>query len=102
MPTGQIVVIGDPDAVFGFGLLGLQGVVVAGQDAARKAIRQACRQPEVTLILVSDSWASLIRELEQERVTGSGPLIVPFPSLQSTSAEPGLRGEIRRILGVSL
>ncbi len=98
----QIVVIGDPDAVFGFSLLGLSGVAVADAQTARAAIQKAARQPGVALVLVSEAWAELIRELERERSTSGGPLIIPFPASQPVAAEGGLRGAIQRLLGISL
>ena len=101
-PPDQIVVIGEPDVVFGFSLLGLEGVAVADSQAARTAIQKASRQPGVALILVSETWADLIRESEQEKLAGGGPLIIPIPSSQPVGAERGLRAEIQRLLGISL
>ena len=46
MPGQKIVVIGDEDAVFGLGLIGLEGHAVTSVEQAREAMRKAMSDPD--------------------------------------------------------
>ena len=57
MPGQEIVVIGDEDAIFGLGLIGLKGQPVASLEEARKAIQSAISEPATGLVLLTENWA---------------------------------------------
>ena len=58
MPERKIVVIGDEDAVFGLGLIGLSGHAVASRKEAEDSIRSAMADPATALILLTDNWSA--------------------------------------------
>ena len=53
----RFVVIGDEDAVFGLGLIGLEGRAVTSVEQAREAIRKAMSDPDTALVLLTENWS---------------------------------------------
>lgn len=105
MPARKIVVIGDEDAVFGLGLIGLEGHAVASVEQARQAIRQAMADPNTALILLTENWSDARPESSLEAMDESGAMVVEIPSRDpSKLSKPSLALEsrIERALGVRL
>jgi vacuolar-type H+-ATPase subunit F/Vma7 len=98
MREHKIVVIGDEDAVFGLGLIGLGGYTVASTEEARRAIHNAMGDPNTALILLTENWS----EARPEAISESGPLIVEIPSQIPARKTITLEGQIERALGVRL
>jgi len=101
MPGRKIVVIGDEDAVFGLGLIGLDGHAVTSVEQARQAIREAMADPDTALILLTENWS----EARPESMDESGAMVVEIPSGDLTGpSKPSLALEsrIERALGVHL
>jgi vacuolar-type H+-ATPase subunit F/Vma7 len=98
MAGRKIVLIGDEDAVFGLGLLGLSGRAVTTIEQARRAIAEAMADPETELILLTEDWA----EAQPEFVPEAGPLVVEIPSEASAARAPGVERRIERALGIHL
>jgi vacuolar-type H+-ATPase subunit F/Vma7 len=94
----KIVVIGDEEAVFGLGLIGLEGHAVASLGAARNAIREAMASPDTALILLTENWSQARPETNDE----SGAVVVEIPSQGSSKGLIALETRIERALGVQL
>jgi vacuolar-type H+-ATPase subunit F/Vma7 len=102
MKPSQMIVIGERDTVFGLSLLGFQGMVVTDQQEALKALQEASREPGVALILLTETFAELAKELEQKERSAEGPLIIPIPSSQGVKPRGSLREQVQRVLRISL
>jgi vacuolar-type H+-ATPase subunit F/Vma7 len=103
MKRDTLVVIGDEDAVFGLGLLGLRGEVVTDEQGARQALTKALRDPATAVVLITENWAAVGRDIEQETSRSDfGPLVVEIPSAQREKHEDRLQEQMRRVLGTSL
>jgi vacuolar-type H+-ATPase subunit F/Vma7 len=98
MPGRKIVVIGDEDAVFGLGLLGLEGYAVASVDDARAALRKAAADRGVALILLTENWS----EARPEAMDEAGALVVEIPGPGVSKPSMALETRIERALGVRL
>jgi vacuolar-type H+-ATPase subunit F/Vma7 len=98
MPAQRIVVVGDEDAVFGLGLLGLEGRAAATVEEARRALREAMADPNVALILLTENWSEARPEGRGER----GALVVEIPSAGPSRAAISLEARIEQALGVRL
>jgi len=98
MPGQEIVVIGDEDAVFGLGLIGLTGQAVTTVEQAREAIRKAMADPKVALILLTENWS----EARPESLEESGAMVVEIPSSGPSQPAVALEARIERALGVRL
>jgi vacuolar-type H+-ATPase subunit F/Vma7 len=98
MPGQRIVVIGDEDAVFGLGLIGLAGCAVSSVEQAREAIRKAIADRDTALILLTENWS----EARAESMDESGALVVEIPSPGPSKPSMALETRIERALGVRL
>jgi len=101
-PGRKIVVIGGEDAVFGLGLIGLEGRVVSSPEEARQAIQQASADPDTALILLTEDWSEARPAPRPDVLEESGAPIVeiPCPGPAKTSSTLGAR--IEQALGVRL
>jgi len=97
-------IIGDEDAVLGFGMVGVQGKVVQNQEEAESAFRHALEDSEVGIIIITERAAQLIRTtvdryLFRERF----PLIVEIPDrLGPVSGRVGIREMVNAAIGIKL
>jgi vacuolar-type H+-ATPase subunit F/Vma7 len=98
MAGQRIIVIGDEDAVFGLGLIGLEGHVVASAQQAREAIRKAMADPSTALILLTENWS----EARPESMDESGALVVEIPGPGPAKPSLALEARIEQALGVRL
>jgi len=98
MPDRKIVVIGDEDAVFGLGLIGLTGHAVTSVKEARDAIQNAMANPNTALILLTENWSEALPESRDE----SGPLVLEIPSQRPGKPSIALETQIERALGIRL
>ena len=103
MTSGQkIVVIGGEDAVFGLGLIGLEGRVVRDLDQARRAIQDVMADPETALIFLTEDWAEARPEASPDALQEAGALIVEIPSPGPAKPSAALEARIEQALGVRL
>jgi vacuolar-type H+-ATPase subunit F/Vma7 len=107
MPHGRkIVVIGGEDAVFGLGLIGLEGRVVSSLEAARQAIRESSADADVALILLTEDWSEARLAAQSDarpdvfEDSGAPIVEIPCPGPPRTSTSLGAR--IEQALGVRL
>lgn len=98
MPGQKIVVVGDEDAVFGLGLIGLEGHAVTSVAQAREAIRKANADPDTALILLTENWSEARPESRDE----SGALVVEIPGPGLAKPSMALETRIEQALGVHL
>ena len=98
MPGQKIVVIGDEDAVFGLGLIGLEGHAVTSAEQAREAVRKALADPGTALILLTENWSEALPESMNE----SGALVVEIPGPGPAKPSLALEARIEQALGVRL
>jgi vacuolar-type H+-ATPase subunit F/Vma7 len=98
MAGQKIVVIGDEDAVFGLGLIGLEGHVVTSVEQAREAIRAAGADANTALILLTENWSEALPESRDE----AGALIIEVPSYGPAKRSIALETRIEQALGVRL
>ena len=98
MAAQKILVIGDEDAVFGLGLIGLEGQTVTSLQEARQAIHEALADPDTALILLTENWM----EARPETMDDSAALIVEIPGPGPAPPSLALEAQIERALGVRL
>jgi len=97
-------VIGDEDAVLGFGMVGVQGRVAQDQKGAEAAFRHALEDSQIGIIIITERIASLIRTvvdryLFRERF----PLIVEIPDrLGPVEGRVGIREMVNAAIGIKL
>lgn len=97
-------IIGDEDAVLGFGMVGVRGRTARSPAEAEAAFREALDDHEVGIVIITERIAELIRRLVDDYVfTEEFPLIVEIPDRQGRIVgKAGLRETVNRAIGIRL
>ena len=100
----KIMVVGDPQAVLGFSLAGVQGLAAGTAPQAKEALKKALSTPDVGIILVTEEAASLIGStMDQFRLRSTVPLVVEIPGPGTAqSNRPTLQEVVFRAIGVKI
>ena len=98
MDKHEIVVVGDEDAVFGLGLIGLRGYSARNLAEARKALESALADPATALVLLTENWAAAKPEVPGV----ASALVIEIPSSGPVAATMRLEETIERALGIRL
>ena len=100
----EMLVVGPPEAVQGFALVGVHGKAVHTRDQVNAALDEALQMPNVGIVLVTQDVAALIEErMEQLRLRSTVPLIVEIPGPGGVRKDrPPLNELIRRAIGVRI
>lgn len=100
----KILVLGHPDAVLGFSLVGLNGKVVATAEEANQALDAALADAENGIILVTGDVAALIGpRMDELRLHSTVPLVVEINAPEGAQPEqPSLSELIFRAIGVKI
>jgi V/A-type H+-transporting ATPase subunit F len=103
--TRKVAVIGDVDTSIGFRLAGiLKAVTPADAQSARSAIIDFSRDSEVSLVVITESFAEQIRDTIEELSLRPYPIIVEIPDKRGHLKEKAspLRRLVKRAIGVEL
>jgi V/A-type H+-transporting ATPase subunit F len=97
-------IIGDEDAVLGFGLVGVKGAVVRSPAQAQEAFSAALEQSEIGIVIITERVADLIRpQVDRFIFTRNFPLIVEIPDREGpVSGRPGIREMVNQAIGIKL
>jgi V/A-type H+-transporting ATPase subunit F len=97
-------VIGDEDAVLGFGLVGIQGIKAENQQEAELAFKSALEDSDIGVVIIEDRIADMIRPVVDKYIfTEQFPLILEVPG--RTGKQPGRRGirtMVNEAIGIKL
>lgn len=76
----KLLVIGSQDAVWGFSLAGVRGLIAATAEELNRALSEALEDKEVGIILVTEDVASLARRrMDDLMIRTTVPLVVEIP-----------------------
>jgi V/A-type H+-transporting ATPase subunit F len=97
-------IIGDEDAVLGFGLVGVEGRAVQNAGQAQEAFSTALEQSDIGIIIITERIADLIRpQVDRFIFTRNFPLIVEIPDrLGPLEGKPGIREMVNQAIGIKL
>jgi V/A-type H+-transporting ATPase subunit F len=100
----KVMVIGHPQAVLGFSLVGVQGMPAITATQANQALDTAFSTPDIGIILVTEDAAGLIGpKMDQLRLRSTIPLVVEIPGPgASQSNRPTLNEVVFRAIGVKI
>jgi V/A-type H+-transporting ATPase subunit F len=92
------------DTKMGMRLAGIEGVVVHEQDEVEQAIRKACYDPEIGIILVSEKLVKLCPKLIYEiKLHTKIPLIVEIPDRHGTAnISDNITNYVREAIGIKI
>ena len=97
-------IIGDEDAVLGFGMVGVQGKAASTAAQAEDAFRGALEDKDVGIIVITERTADLIRpRVDRYLFSERFPLIVEIPDRQGRQPDrPGIRELVNAAIGIKL
>ena len=97
-------IIGDEDAVLGFGMVGVRGLTVHNAEEAETAFRTALEDGDIGIIIIAERTADLIRPLVNRYIFAQQfPLIVEIPDRYGRDAsKPGIKEMVNEAIGVKL
>lgn len=100
----KVLVIGHPEAVLGFSLVGVHGQVATTAEEAHQALDDALAAPDVGIVLVTEDVGSLIeRRMDQLKLRSTVPLVVEIPGPEGVRPDrPSLSELIRRAIGIKI
>jgi V/A-type H+-transporting ATPase subunit F len=100
----KIVLIGDQDTVLGFGLAGLHGHVAQDATEASRFFGQAVRRPDVSIIVITERLARLIRaELDAFSEVRDSPFILEIPDSEGPLPDRKSPSDmVREAVGISI
>ena len=97
-------IIGDEDAVLGFGLVGVHGLAASTPEEAQRAFGLALQDKEVGIVIITERAAELIRpQVDRYMFTQSFPLIVEVPDrLGPVAGRANIREMVNQAIGIKL
>ena len=100
----KVLVIGHPEAVLGFSLVGLHGRTASNAAEVNKALDEALASRDTGIILVTQDVASLIQpRMDDLKLHSTVPLVVEIPSPAGVPADQPSLGEIvLKAIGIKL
>jgi len=100
----KILVIGHPDAVLGFSLVGVNGKPVSTLDEANLALDIALADPEIGIILVTGDVAAMVgSRMDDLRLHSTVPLVVEIQAPEGAQPEQSSLSElVFRAIGVKI
>ena len=105
MQSDEIAIIGDPDTVTGFRMVGISNYATPESDAAaRQALMGFFRNPRMGLILITEPIAKAVEETIVELSEAPLPVIMAIPDRQGPigTYEQILRELIRKAVGIEI
>jgi V/A-type H+-transporting ATPase subunit F len=98
----KIRVIGHPEAVQGFALVGIQGEVAATAEEANAAMDRVLAMDDIGIVLVTEDAAGLIQSrINDLKFQSEIPLVVEIPGPNPVSEKQDSLNEIiERAIGI--
>ena len=100
----KLMVIGHPEAVLGFSLVGVDGRSASTSAEANQALDDALARPDVGIILVTEDVAALIEaRMDQLKMHSTVPLVVEIPGPEEVrTGKPSLSEVVKRAIGIKI
>lgn len=100
----KVLVIGHPDAVLGYDLVGVHGEVATTTAETNQALDRALKTQDTGIILVTDDVADLIRDrMDWLKLHSTVPLVLEIPSPKGDHPnQPSITEIVFRAIGVKL
>lgn len=100
----KVLVIGHPEAVLGFSLVGVHGQAATSAAQVKQALDDALSAPDVGIVLVTEDVAGLIEaRMAQLKMRSTVPLVVEIPTPEGVRPDqPSLSDVVQRAIGVKI
>lgn len=100
----KLMVIGHPEAVLGFLLVGVGGRVATSPTEANQALDSALSTADIGIILVTEDVATMIEtRMNDLKMHSTVPLVVEIPAPGgSPPGKPSLNEMVKRAIGIKI
>jgi V/A-type H+-transporting ATPase subunit F len=100
----KVLVIGHPEAILGFSLVGVHGQVATSAAEVNQGLDDALAAPDVGIVLVTEDVAELIEvRMDQLKLRSTVPLVVEIPAPEGVRPDqPSLSEVVRRAIGIKV
>ncbi|MGD0002996.1 MAG: V-type ATP synthase subunit F [Anaerolineaceae bacterium] len=100
----KILVIGHPEAVLGYSLVGVEGKAVTSAEETSLALDTALSDHSVGIILVTGDVAEMVRpKMDELQLHSTVPLVVEIPAPERVQPpQPSLNEIVFRAIGVKI
>ena len=100
----KVLVIGHPEAVLGFSLVGVAGKAVSTAAEANQALDDALSSSDVGIILVTQDVSKLIEaRMDNLKLHSTVPLVVDIPAPEGVGPDqPSLSDIVLRAIGIKI
>ncbi len=100
----KYTIIGDEDAVLGFGMVGVKGSIADSPAEAEEAFKSILEDHEVGIVIITERVAELIRpQVDRFIFTNTFPLIVEIPDRKGRiTGKSGIREMVNEAIGIKL
>jgi vacuolar-type H+-ATPase subunit F/Vma7 len=100
----KVRVIGHPEAVLGFSLVGVEGQAATTAEEASRALDDALANHEIGIVLVTQDVSRLVESrMDYLKLRSTVPLIVEIPGPEGVSPDqPSLSDVVLRAIGVKI
>ena len=100
----KVMVVGNQEAVRGFSLAGVSGIVAHNAEEAGRALDEALAMEDLGIILVTQDISRLIEpRMDQLKLRSTVPLVVEIPGPEGVSPDtPALGDVVLRAIGIKI
>jgi V/A-type H+-transporting ATPase subunit F len=100
----KMLVIGDPKAVLGFSLVGVDGEAATSAAEVNQALDKALSAKDIGIVLITqDAAKSIGPRMEQLSLRSTVPLVVEIPGSAGVDpSQPSLSDVVLRAIGVKI
>jgi len=100
----KLLVIGHPEAVLGFSLVGVSGRTATTAAEVNQALDDALAAADVGIILITEDVAALIEaRMDQLKMHSTVPLVVEIPAPEgSRPVKTSLSEVVKRAIGIKI
>ncbi|MEJ2649456.1 MAG: V-type ATP synthase subunit F [Sedimentisphaerales bacterium] len=100
----KYAIIGDEDAIIGFGILGVPGKVATNADEAQRAFSAILEDKDTGIIIITERIADMIRPIVNRYLLTIGfPLVVEIPDRKGPKSDrPGIKEMVNAAIGIKL
>ncbi len=100
----KVLVVGNPEAVLGFSLVGVSGKAAATAAEANQILDEALEASDVGIILVTQDVAGLIAaRMDELKLHSTVPLVVEIPGPAGVGPDqPSLSEVVLKAIGIKL
>jgi V/A-type H+-transporting ATPase subunit F len=100
----KVLVIGHPEAVLGFSLVGVDGKVATSTAETIEALNYAVSTPDIGIVLITQDVARLVEsQMDQLKQSSTTPLVVEIPPPEGVPPdEPPLSEVVQRAIGIRI